>query len=56
MKKFKILQIYVVEAESPEAAIEKFARAINPTAFLDGQFVKDVEEGGWKKTAKKQLA
>lgn len=56
MKKFKIMQIYLVEAESAEAAVEKFARAINPTAFLDGQFVKEVEEDGWKKAAKKQLA
>lgn len=55
MKKFKIVQIYLIEADDAQVAVERFSRAINPVAFLDGQFVKEVEDGGWKSTAKKQI-
>jgi hypothetical protein len=54
MKKFKIVQIYLIEADDAYTAVERFSRAINPVAFLDGQFVKEADDG-WKSTAKKQI-
>jgi len=55
MKKFKIFQIYMIEADDTATAIEKFSQAVKPSAYLDGQFVKGAEESGWKAAVKKQV-
>jgi hypothetical protein len=55
MKRFKIIQIYIIHADDAASALEKFSQATNPTALLDGQFVKEAQDEGWKAAVKKQL-
>jgi hypothetical protein len=54
MKRYKVIRISLVSAESKSEAIEKVKA--NPAAYLDMEFAKEAEEGGgWGKSLKSQF-
>ncbi len=57
MKKFKIVQSFIIEAPDKAGALEQFSKAINQLNFLESQYIKEVEQKGegWKKAFAKQL-